>query len=312
MKLLVTGGSGFVGRRVVAAARARGHDVVLLARDPERAARATGARALAADLGDKRGLARILESEAPDALVHLASVVRDDAPDLLAVNVDGTAHVVAALQAAAPSCRLVYVSSFAVEDIPPTPYSRSKLAAEGLVREARVPWVVVRPALVYGPHDPNNTGPLADKLRSGTHWLPAGGSTRIQPAFVDDVADALVAACERDTALGGTYCLGGPHPIPVGTWRTRVRDSSGGSARLRALPLALLEPVARALAWVGSGRALGVLQFHLADHAVDSEPARRDLGYVPRSYDDGLRATFNAAAAPAGAAPTGRSDPPRG
>jgi len=296
LKLLVTGGSGFVGRRVVQATRRAGHDVVLLARDPDAAGRATGARAVPADLGDEAGLALRLGEEAPDALLHMAAVVRDDAPDLREVNVAGTRRLLAALEASAPSCRLVLVSSFAVEDIPPTAYSRSKLEAEEVVRAGAVPWVVVRPTLVYGPDDPGNTGPLAEALREGTHWLPGGGRTRIQPAFVDDVAQALVAACTRPRAVGRTYRLGGPEPIEVGAWRARVRDASGGRARIRALPLALLLPAARVLAWLGRGRALGVASFHLADHAVDSDEARRDLDYAPRPYADGLAATFSAPA----------------
>jgi nucleoside-diphosphate-sugar epimerase len=298
--LAITGGSGFVGRHVVAGALARGDSVTVLSRDPGAsdaalAAAGLGARSVPADLGDESILRTALAGPAPDAVIHAAALLEGSPEQLQAVNVAGTAALIGALRSLPAPPRLVLISSFAVEDTPPTPYSDSKLAAESLVRESGLPWVILRPALVYGPGDRNNTERLVARLRAGAMWLPAGGRVQIQPVHVHDVAAACLAAVWRDEALGGTYRLGGAEPISVRAWREAVRDATGGRARIRAIPLPLFALAARGLALLGKRSALGVLTFHRNEHRVDSTAALADLDYRPRPLERGLRETFGSA-----------------
>lgn len=293
MKILLTGGAGFLGRHVARAARARGHEVAALSRHPERA---TGlprdVRVLSGDLADPASLAPLARL-APQVVVHAAAVVADDDPQLHAVNVDGTRHLLDALSRLPAAPCVIHVSSFAVEDEPPTAYSESKRAAEALVRERGPPWVIVRPALIYGPGDGTNTPALVERLRAGSHWIPGGGRcTRIQPVHVEDVAQAIVAALETPAALGQVYRLAGPEPLSVRAWREAVRGASGGQAAIRSIPLPLLALAAGLLGLAGRRGPQGVLAFHRTDHAVDISQARRDLGFQPRSPADGLAATF--------------------
>lgn len=303
MRLLLTGGSGFVGRHVAALALREGHELDVLTRDPRAAGRAlsplagpcaAALRLHACDLERPAGLAELLAAARPDAVVHLAALVRGEPAALAAANAGATQALLAALEPLAPPPRLVHVSTFAVEDTPPTPYSDSKLAAEERVRASRLPWVVLRPSLVYGPGDEGNTRPLVARLRAGTHWLPAGGRARIQPLHVDDLARACLAAAQAPAAAGRTYRLGGPEPVAVGDFRRALRDASGGRAAVRAIPLPLFAAGARLLALAGRRGALGVLAFHRADHALDLSDARRDLGFAPRPLEQGLRETFAA------------------
>ncbi len=249
------------------------------------------------DITDTASLPRHLSVAQPDVVIHAAAVVSDTDPHLHNVNVTGTANLVAALEQLAlesgtDPARLVFVSSFSVEDIPPTPYSESKLEAEAVVRASELPFVIMRPTLIYGAGDPNHTPNLVRRMREGTMWLPDGGSALIQPAYVDDVAAALVAAAEGDGLEGRTFRLGGSTPLSVCNFRYAVRDASGGAGRIRSVPLFLWGLVARALALVGKHRPLSVLHFHLADHSVDSSEAIEELGYAPRSLKQGLTATF--------------------
>lgn len=293
MRLLLTGGSGFVGRRLAALALRDGHNVTALSRDPQAAERAApGVRWLAADLAQPGDLGPRLAAAKPDAVIHLAALIKGTAEQLAAVNVEATAALLAALRKLPAPPRFVYVSSFAVEDTPPTPYSESKLAAEEVVRAGKLPFVILRPALVYGPNDAGNTLPLVAKLRAGSMWLPAGGRTRIQPVFVDDVARACLEAASRPAAVGHSYRLGGPQPVAVRDFRLAVRDATGGKVRLRTIPLPLFALMARGFQFLGRPGPLGVLSFHRADHAVDSSEAQRDLGFAPRPLDVGLRETF--------------------
>jgi NADH dehydrogenase len=303
VRLLITGGSGFVGRHLVARALRAGHHVTLLSRDPQAAQRAlatptSGAPGTLelrrADLARPADLAGLAQAASPQAVVHLAALIHGTPEALRAANVAATRALLAELARADPRPRLVHVSSFAVEDIPPTPYSESKLEGERVVREGPLPWVVLRPSLVYGPGDEGNTRPLVARLRAGSHWLPAGGRTRIQPVHVEDLAEACLAAAQAPQAAGRTYRIGGPEAVAVGDFRRAVREASGGRAAIRAIPLPLFALAARVLALAGRRGALGVLAFHRADHAVDIGEAQRDLGFRPRPLAQGLRETFAA------------------
>ena len=304
MRLVVSGGSGFLGRRIAREALRAGDAVVVPTRDPQRAA-ATWAREqgspaagapepewLATDLADPRAFARAVAGARPDGVLHAAALIRGGPAELRAVNADATAVLVSELARAGRRPRFVYVSSFAVEDEPPTPYSESKHLAEEHVRASGLPWVILRPALVYGPGDTDNTPRLVEAMAAGTMWLPAGGSVRIQPVHVDDVAAAAVAALHRDEAVGGTFRLGGPEPVPVRAFREAVRDATGGRAVIRAIPLPLFALAARAAALLGRTRALEVLRFHRADHGFAIDEARRALGFSPRPLAQGLAETF--------------------
>ncbi len=282
-----------MGRHVTAAARARGHEVAVLSRHPERARDVADEVTLVqGDLTAPGDLGERLAALAPDAVVHAAAVVVDHDPKLHQVNVEGTAALCKLLGGLPTPPRLVHVSTFAVEDPPPTEYSRSKLAAEEVVRASGLRQVVLRPTLVYGRGDGTNTPDLVARMAHGTHWLPGGGRVLIQPVHVDDVAQAAVAAAERGELHDRTYRLGGPEPVSVRAWREAVRDASGGAARIRGLPLGVLQLAAGALALLGKPRARDVLSFHVVDHVVDSADARRDLGFAPRALEAGLAETF--------------------
>jgi nucleoside-diphosphate-sugar epimerase len=295
--ILVTGGSGFLGRHVVAEALHRGHAVTLWSR---RAAHDTGrapstAGRVVVDLADPDGVSAALAQAPPDAVVHAAALMTGSRAELDAVNVDGTRTLARALARLAGPPRLVHVSTFSVEDTPPTPYSESKSEAEVVVRASGLPWVILRPALIYGPDDASNTRRLVEALRAGTMWLPAGGRTSIQPVHVDDVAAACLESAVRAEAVGATLRLGGPEPVSVREFREAVREASGGAARIRGIPLPIFAALAQGAALLGRRDALGVLAFHRSTHGVDSAEAQRVLGYRPRGLAQGLAATFAAA-----------------
>ena len=291
MHILVTGGSGFVGRHVVSLALRGGHAVTLWTRRPP-SAEGAGERRIVADLARPESVRTALAEAPPDAVVHAAALMKGPRPELDAVNVEGTRTLVQGLARLPRAPRFVCLSSFAVEDTPPTPYSESKAAAEDVVRASGLPWVILRPTLIYGPNDGSNTERLVESLRAGTMWLPAGGRTTIQPVHVEDVAAACLEAAVRADAVGRTLRLGGPEPVSVRAWREAVRAASGGRARIQGIPLPVFAAAARGAALLGRRGALGVLAFHRATHAVDSEEAQRVLGFRPRTLDEGLAATF--------------------
>jgi UDP-glucose 4-epimerase len=179
MDLLLTGGTGLVGSRLLPRLLADGHDCrVLLRRDqplPE------GAIALRADLSDPDTLRAAVEGV--DAVVHLAAVFRtDDDAAIWRANLDGTRHLVDAVVAHAPGARFVMASTGQVYDRDqPRPgreqdechasqaYPASKLAAEAVLRDSGLTWAVLRLPFVYGEGDGHLESMPALARRFGLH-----------------------------------------------------------------------------------------------------------------------------------------------
>ncbi|MFT7465533.1 MAG: nucleoside-diphosphate-sugar epimerase [Pseudohongiellaceae bacterium] len=294
VKLFVTGGAGFLGRKICAAALSAGHEVVAMSRHPERVkGLPAGVTLVAGELTNQEQLSALFKTAHPDTVIHGAAVVTDDDPQLRPVNVGGTQALITALQAQYQTPRLALISTFAVEDIPPTAYSESKREAEELVKSSGLAHVIMRPSLIYGPGDSTNTPALVTRMQDGSHWIPAGGLTRIQPVFVEDAAAAVVTAATLSAVSGQVFRLGGPEPVSVRAYREAVRDATGGRAVVRTIPLGLMGLAAQLLATVGKTGAQQVVRFHRADHAVDIENSRRELGFSPRSLAAGLAATFS-------------------
>jgi nucleoside-diphosphate-sugar epimerase len=222
MKALVTGASGFIGRRLVRKLARDGHDVVCLVRRTSLTAGLEGPSIGLAvgDVTDAASLDAALRDR--DHIFHLAAVVQAaDEKDYEAVNVAGTRLLVEAALRVAPAVkRFVLVSSIAaagpsgperlgVEDDEPRPitaYGRSKLAAERAVLQAsgRLAVTIVRPPNVIGAGSPElerAMGLLRLKL------VPAIGDGRPRTSLidVDDLVDALVLAAGDDRAAGRTY-----------------------------------------------------------------------------------------------------------
>jgi dihydroflavonol-4-reductase len=222
MRALVTGASGFIGRRLVMELARRGHETACLVRPTSRTAplRDLPVEFALGNLGDPDSLARAVEGR--DYVFHLAGVIQAvDGPAFETANVGGTRNLVDACLRAAPGVkRFVYVSSIAAagpsppgralkeedEPRPVSAYGRSKLAAERIVLEAgaRMPVTIVRPPNVFGPGS-KELDQAIGLLR--IRLVPAfgDGGPRTSLIDVDDLVEALLLAAEDPRSVGQTY-----------------------------------------------------------------------------------------------------------
>jgi dTDP-4-dehydrorhamnose reductase len=218
-KLLITGASGYLGRAVAVRASGLGWDVV---GTHHRHARAP-VRSVALDVRDAGGVATLVGTEAPDAVIHTAYVQTGDAAH--AVNAEGAAHVAAAAHAA--GARLVHVSSDAIfrgdgdrplrEDDAPdpiTPYGATKAAAEPAVLAAHPGAILARTSLLYGGpgHEPSPHEELALAVARGERELAFFTDEIRSPVQVADLAAALVELAAMP-ALGGPLHVGGADAV---------------------------------------------------------------------------------------------------
>jgi nucleoside-diphosphate-sugar epimerase len=284
MRLLVTGGSGFLGRHVLAEAARHGHECVALARSGTAAetVAARGATPLAGDLRDA-DLPRIFARARCEALVNLASLGFGHAP-----------AIIAAARAAGLD-RAIFISTTAVITALPAPSRRVRLAAEEMIRLGGLDWTILRPTMIYGTAGDRNMSRLLAALARARRVpvlpVPGSGQRLQQPVHVADVASAVLACARRPQTAGLRYDVAGPAPMPFTGLLRAAADAVGCRARFVPVPLGPVVSVTRGYERVSRNPRIRAEQWQrlAEDKAFAIDAAARDLGYAPRSFSDGIR-----------------------
>lgn len=310
MKVLVTGGTGFLGQAIVRTLVARGHEPVVFARAATRAARA-GIRSIDGDVRDGAAVRRAAAD--CDAICHAAALValwRRRRADFDDVNVGGLENVIDAARDAGIG-KVVYTSTFLVVPSGDAPavtfndYQRTKSAAHDVALRAiasGAPLVCVYPGVVYGPGPATEGNFIGGMIRDHLAGrLPGliGASRRWSYAFIDDVAAGHVTAVER-ARPGARYALGGENAPQMRLFEI-VRQLTG-----RRLPRRIPTAIALAIAAVDEAQARlrgvapqitrGTVRILDRDWPLDSTDAIRDLDYRITPLDAGVAKTLTAIA----------------
>ncbi|MDT7932998.1 MAG: NAD(P)H-binding protein [Sphingomonadaceae bacterium] len=193
--LAITGGTGFVGARLIALAVEAGHSVRALTRrpQPERA----GVGWVPGDLADADALRALCDGA--DAVIHVAGAINAaDRAGFWRTNVDCTRAMLAAA-AGAGVRRFIQVSSLAAREPALSDYGASKAAADEIVTASPLDWSIVRPPAVYGPGD-RESFELIRAVSRG--FAPAIGAGRFSLVYVDDLGRALMALASAPAVSG--------------------------------------------------------------------------------------------------------------
>jgi uncharacterized protein YbjT (DUF2867 family) len=209
--VLVTGPTGFVGRRVVHALRARDLPVRALVRDRGRGARleAWGAELVEGDVTDPGSLRAAIAGT--DAVVHLVSIIKGSRADFDRVMTQGTRNLVAAAEEAGVR-RFVLASALGLSERSRerVPYFAAKWQMERAVTESTVEHVIFRPSFVFG----RDGGVLPTFVRLARFApvtpIVGPGTQRLQPIWIEDVAEYYARALDLPEAAGRTFDVGGP------------------------------------------------------------------------------------------------------
>jgi NADH dehydrogenase len=289
MKVAVAGGTGFVGRPVVEALRARGHSVIVLARG--RHGVPLGAELVACDLARESVPPGTLRGT--DALVNLAGIKRERGTQTFeAVHVEATRRLLAACEADGVR-RFVHLSVVCSRPDPHLPYHDTKWRAEEAVRASGLDFTILKPAVIYGPGDDMVTH-LVRMIRFAPLFPVVGrGESILMPVDVRDVAEAVAAALDRPRSIGGTYDVVGPDRLPLAEVVRVVADGIGLRVHIVPTPLALQRAAVRIMDAVTTQPLSTPAQLQMLVDGLygDTKPARRDLGLVPRPFTaDSVRA----------------------
>ena len=320
MKVLVTGGGGFLGKAIVKRLLERGNRVRSFSRGDYPELRDLGAEVRRGDLGDKRAVLAAVEG--CGTVFHVAAKpgIWGKYSEYHATNVNGTENIIDACRQTGV-LKLVYTSSPSVvfhgksmegvnESVPypknhPTHYLKTKAKAESMVLSANGPdlaTLALRPHLIWGPGDPNFLPRLIDRRKSGRLAKLGKQPHLVDCIYIDNAADAHIVAADRlhphSPISGKAYFISQGEPIDIG----ELMDGILAAAGLEPIDRRVPEKLAYGAGWLlelvygmfklkGEPPMTRFLAKQLSTaHWFDISAAREELGYKPSvSIAEGLR-----------------------
>ena len=291
-RILVLGGSGFIGAPLAERLVEGNRQVLVPTRRPVRAAHLRPlptVEIVAADIHRDDELADLVGR--CDAVVNLVGILHGRTgdpfgPDFAAAHVELPRRIVAAC-ARHKVRRLIHVSALGVADdgkSGPSMYLRSKAAGEQVVREAdRIDWTILRPSVIFGPRDK-----LMNTFAALQRFAPlvplARADTRLQPVYVGDVAQAIVASLDNRVTQGRCYELAGPQVFTLAQLFELAGLYAGRVAPVLPLPDWVGRLQATALEFAPGPTLMSRDNFDsLSIDNVASGPIAPELGIVPSS-----------------------------
>jgi nucleoside-diphosphate-sugar epimerase len=319
MRVLLTGGSGFLGSYVAEQLAAGGHAVRALVRpssDKKILEKIAGIEFLNGAIDEPATLGPAVEGV--EAVVHVAGIVKARKPEEFhQVNAQGTKNLLTACLARGGLKKFVFVSSLAAmgpskdgtpvrEDAPPNPvthYGRSKLEAERavLAESSRLPVTVIRPPMIYGPRD-RETLAFFTSVKNRVLPLIGSGDNTLSVVYAADAASAIVKAVTADGAANGRAYFVEDGAVYTQLQLAEEVERAMGMRALVRFPLPLSIVKIAAVATEAFGAVTGTAQMLTLDktnelaqqHWVCSgEGARRDLGWTPKvQWAEGVAAAI--------------------
>lgn len=314
MRVLVTGGGGFIGKAVLRGLASRGWRLRSLARGDYPELRALGVETLRGDLAELEDVVAAVQG--CDAVIHVAAKAGVWGPyeDYHRANVEGTENVVRACHGQGVRA-LVFTSTPSVahgggdlegvdesvgyaEGGDLTHYQRTKIEAEKHVLSANrgdLATIALRPHLVWGPEDPNFMPRLVARSKAGKLRLIGDGTNLVDVTYIDNAAEAHIRALDllmqqgqEAPCAGKAYFISDGVPVAVGAFLNSLLDCAGLPALTRSVDprLAWWAGYAMEAAWTVLQRRdeppltrFVASQLSTAHH-YDLTAARRDLGYT--------------------------------
>ena len=281
MKVLVTGGSGFLGRHTIPELKRLGHSVAALTRTPAAAkvVEDLGAVPLLGDLDQPQLLPNLFSSARAEALVNIASLGFGHGPGI----VDAAER--------AGLARTVFVSTTSVQTKLETPSKHIRLAAEDAIVASTADWTIVRPTMIYGaPGDRNIERLLRLLARTPVIPIPGSGDGLQQPVHVEDLAQALAEALTADGSIRRRFDLAGPEAITFNELVTTAKSAVGSRSHIVHVPLRPIIGAVRTYEHWSRDPRLKVEQLLrlTEDKAFSIDHARQAWGYNPRPFSIGV------------------------
>ena len=267
MNVLVTGGTGFVGRHVLREIHRAGHELFFLSRRGHSAACYAIEDEFSGQIrsGDILDPKTLLDACAGmDAIIHLVGIISEVGKQTFEnVHTRGTENLIRAAQHTGVK-RFIHMSALGTRPNAIARYHQSKWKAEEIVRTSGLDWTIFRPSIIYGPGD--GFVNLFAKIARRSPFVPVVGSgnSKLQPISVENVANAFGKSLVEPRAIGQTFVLAGPEVFTF----DQIIDQILQTMNLKRTKLHLPLPLARAQA--------ALLEFVFAKLLHNAPPLNRD------------------------------------
>ena len=291
MKVFVTGGTGFVGNHVVKELLQKGHQVKVLVRPgsehkikrPDEVDVVTGTVEEVADLN--QGM------KGCDAVIHLVGIIRafpNRGVTFEKLHTEAAANVIAAAKETGVAT-LLHMSALGAREDGPTPYLRTKFAAEEFVRESGLNYTIFRPSLVFGPGG-EAIKMFSDMVNKIVVPIIGDGKYRFQPVSVFTVAQGFEKALELEESHGKTVDVGGPDNVTFDEIMDTLARVLGKTIVKVHLPVFPLRLATSALQHApGYPLTTDQITMLLEGSTCDEKPFYELLGLAPISLEQTLR-----------------------
>lgn len=294
MKIVVSGGTGFIGREVVRQLLGSGADeLVVTTRDPGRDPFGGRVALVQAFAGDAVSLGKAFTGA--DVVIHAIQFpnhpVEDPSKGRTYLEVDGRGTPVAAAVAKKLGVRrFVYLSGAGAGQGREQPWFRAKDLAEAAVRETGMEYAFLRPSWIYGPGDRS-----MNRFVFFCRYLPVvpvigDGKTPVQPISVKDVARCVVEAARREDAKDKALDLGGPERLTMDEIIRILQRVLGKRRPLLHHPVPLMKLLVKPMALLPNPPlSPSAVDFITQEIEIDPRPAMEYFGFTFRRLEDGLR-----------------------
>ena len=285
--ILLTGGTGFVGRALARQLFDAGHPVRILLRPSQRnpaLPKGVPVEVAVASLPDERGLRAALRGV--DTIYHLAGAEQEGArADMLNTDIKGTETLVRA--ASGTNVRhLFYVSHLGADRASAFPVLKAKGIAEEHIRRGDVPYTIIRSAILFGPDDHFTTNLARLLTLSPVLFVPPRTDILLQPLWVEDLTTCLVWSLDNPDVVGQTYEVGGGETFNF----RQVLQAIMGTLGVRRLLLPLSHVYLRALTVFIEDNFRGFpatsfwLDYISVNHTCASDSIPRLFGFLPARF----------------------------
>jgi uncharacterized protein YbjT (DUF2867 family) len=294
MKIVVAGGTGFIGREVVRRLLQDGqHEVVVTTRTPERDLWGGRVRLEQAFAGDRLSLGKAFTGA--DVVVHAIQFpnhpVEDPAKGRTYMEVDGRGTTIAAETARRVGVRrFVYLSGAGAGQGRDKPWFKAKDMAEDAIRASGMEYGILRPSWIYGPNDRSMNKIIFFCRRLPVVPVVGDGTAPVYPVHVQDVAHcvSLLVASEGDTKA--TFDLGGPERLTMDQVIRTVQAVLGRRRRLLHHPVPLMKLLTLPMALLPQPPlSPSAVEFVTQVVEMDPKPAMEHFGFPFRRLEEGLR-----------------------
>lgn len=294
MLILITGGTGSIGKKLIEKLQNSGYRLRILSRKKtESEASASGNfEYIKGNLENSDNLDKAVENA--DGVIHLAGITHtNDFKMYFKINAEGTKNLTEACRRKGVK-KFIYISSrTACEE--GGAYAQSKLLAEKIVKESGLDWTILRPSEVYGTKEKEAISRLISIVKKSL-FVPIIGNGRylLSPVYIDDLVQSILSALKNNSSIKKTYIIAGPEELTYVELVDKISKILGVKRIKIFIPVIFFKLLAFLFGFLGSNTLVrDQIPRLLCKKSADISSAKQELNFNPRTVENGIKIIIN-------------------